>query len=207
MTDESKLYYLLGPGYERWRCHDIEYYAFITPKIIINKIIELSKEHFQGLSDKVIWDMFAGIGCDGLRLAKYAGKVICTELREQTFQDLEQNIQQMDVCNVEAYNTDCCSMITSPKIMCNIVYFDPPWGDTFQSGQPFDFKDVILDDGTAVLDLASSVSESHHMIIKAPISSDSFEDLFGERVSEVFTFTQQKLKFLIVKAINEIEYE
>lgn len=200
---ESKMHYLLGPDYENWTCHGPDYHNFITPRIIINKVIELSKEHFQGLSDKVIWDMFAGIGCDGLRFAKHSGKVICTELAVDTFSDLQSNIKYMDVCNVEAYNIDCSK---ASDINCNIIYFDPPWGDTFHSGQPFDFSEVKLDDGTPVLDLAHRVSQDHHLIIKAPISSDSFELLFDNRVDKILTFTQQKLKFLFVHPVNEIEY-
>jgi hypothetical protein len=201
--------YLLGADYMQWQCSDPTYHSFITPKIIINKIIELSKEHFHGLSDKVIWDMFAGIGCDAIRLSRHAGKVIATELKEKTFRDLARNAQSGNIelpgsC-IEIYHADCCQMASGGPD-CNIVYFDPPWGSTFKSGEPFDFKDVILDDGTPVLDLADSVSENHSMIIKAPFNCNSFEDLFQDRVTEIFTFTKQKLKFLIVKAANEIDY-
>ena len=206
MADEisvqSKLYYLLGNNYGLWKCNDADYYSFITPKIIIDKIIDLAKENFNGLSDKVIWDMFAGIGCDGLRIAKYAGKVICTELKEEHYADLAHNVQAMGMCNVETHLADCCKMTNT----ANIVYFDPPWGDSFRSGETFDFINVSLEDGTSVLNLAQAVSSDHHMIIKSPISSDSFEVLFGNRVIEVFTFTQQKLKFLFVRATNGIEY-
>lgn len=206
IAQQSKLYYLLGKDFALWQCSHSDYYSFITPQIIINKIIELSIEHFQGLSDKVIWDMFAGIGCDGLRFARHSGKVICTEINPDTYADLEHNVAAHDIENIKIYNKDCCSKKLQKSLMYNIVYFDPPWGDSFQSGEPFDFTDVKLADGTPILDLALKTSQQHHLIIKSPISSDSFEQLFGDRVTEVFTFTQQKLKFMFVKAIVEIEY-
>jgi len=202
MTDNQKLYYLLGDNYNKWVCSDSSYYSYITPKIIIDKIIERSKEYFRGLSDKVLWDMFAGIGCDTLRFARHTGKVIASEIKDKTFSDLENNIK--DHCNVSIFHEDCCKMIDN--ITCDIIYFDPPWGQSFHSGEVFDFNDVHLSDGTSVLDLAKKVSIDHHLIIKSPISSTSFEDLLQERVMEVFTFTKQRLKFLIVKAENEIEY-
>lgn len=209
LAQQSKLCYLLGHNYGLWTCHDPDYYSFITPKIIIDKIIELADEHFNGLRDKVVLDMFAGIGCDGIRFAKHAGKVICTEINPDTFKDLEQNVKTMNMYNVETHNIDCCDYLDSGTSRFNIVYFDPPWGDTFRSGEPFDFRNIYVKKtdqrslpAMSVLHLAQKVSMNHHLIIKAPISSDSFERLFGDRVSEIFTFTQQKLKFLIVKAVD-----
>lgn len=208
MTDnahvlQSKLYYLFGPTYSEWDYSNTDYLSYVTPKIIIDKIIELAKEYYQGLNDKVIWDMFAGAGCDAIRLARHSGKVICTEIDSDTYRCLEQNIKTRDQPNIEIYNKDCCDMINT---QCNIIYFDPPWGDTFRSGKDFDFNDVILNNGMTVLKLAKDLSTQHHLIIKSPISSDSFEQVFGDRVVAIFTFTQQKLKYLFVKAINAVEY-
>lgn len=208
MTDnehalKSKLYYLFGSDYNDWNYSNKDYLSYVTPKLIIEKIIELAKEHYQGLNDKVIWDMFAGAGCDALRLARHSGKVICTEINSDTFRCLEQNVQMKDQPNIEIHHGDCCNMMDTT---CNIIYFDPPWGDTFCSGKEFDFNDVTMNNGKSVLSLAKDLSIEHHLIIKSPIRSDSFEELFGDRVTAVFTFTQQKLKYLFVKAVNEIEY-
>ena len=197
----SKLYYLLDSNHNDWICSESDYLSYITPHVIIEKIIALAKEHFHGLNDKVIWDMFAGIGCDGLRLSTHAGKVICTEIKSETFNDLAKNTEKFGV-NVEIYNTDCCTK--SNDIRCNVIYFDPPWGDTFKSGEDFDFNQVILNDGTGVLDLLKQVSSKYDMlIIKSPISSTSFEKELSEYQDNmlVFTFTQQKLKFLLINKI------
>lgn len=202
VSRQSKLLYLLGQNYDSWQCHTDNYWSYITPDIIIQKIIEQAKEHFNGLSDKVIWDMFAGIGCDGLRLAHSAGKVICTEIDKKTHYDLVTNTKTFGV-NAQPLLADCC--IYKNTMQCNIVFFDPPWGDTFRSGETFDFKDVILNDGSSILDLLSTVSKNYDMIIKSPISSNSFESVLSDQNHRenihTFTFTQQKLKFLFVKKV------
>jgi predicted RNA methylase len=193
----SKLYYLLGQDYRNWSCADEQYYSYITPHIIMQKIIDLAKEHHQGLLDKVIWDMFAGIGSDGLRLALQTGKVICTEIDDDRFKDLQKNYAVLGCNNVQLIHGDCCDSDTN----CDIVYFDPPWGDTFRSGRTFNFSDVILSNGKCVLDLAIKIHQKHKMIIKAPIMCNSFEDAFeSDSIKRIFTFTQQKLKFLFVDA-------
>lgn len=198
MTEEGgKLHYLLGDNYRNWSCSDTQYHSYITPDVIIRKIIELAKEHYQGLTDKVVWDMFAGIGSDGLRLAYHAGKVICTEIDESRFRDLTENYTVSGCNNVELIHGDCTNL--RQPIRCDIVYFDPPWGDTFRSGAPFDFKDVILSNGTCVLDLAKEVHRKDNMIIKVPLTCNTFEEAFDDQdIQRIFTFTQQKLKFLFV---------
>jgi len=196
---DSKLLYLLDTNYHRWEISDEEYLSYITPQIIIDKIISLADEHFQGLQDKVIWDMFAGVGCDGLRISLHAGKVICTEIKKDVYSDLVKNITNYGD-NIVSMNVDCCSVLD--KTRCNIVYFDPPWGDTFQSGMDFNFNDVTLDDGTHILELIDKIINKFDMIIiKSPISSKSFEKRLAEYTKNmrIFTFTQQKLKFLFIK--------
>lgn len=198
INKDSKFLYLLGKEHAKWTCRNDDYLAFITPDVIIQKIIALAREHFNGLSDKVIWDMFAGIGSDAIRLAGQAGKVICTEIDADTFSDLKENYAVSCCNNMELHHGDCCGHI---GVKCDIIYFDPPWGDTFQSGKEFDFHDVILSNGTSVMDLITTVQKGHSLIIKSPITSNSFDKLFDPEKYTVrlFTFTQQKLKFLFIK--------
>jgi predicted RNA methylase len=195
--NDSKFQYLLGKDYAKWTCSDESYLSFVTPHIIIQKIIELAREHFNGLADKVIWDMFAGIGSDGFRIAMHAGRVVCSEIDAPTYHDLKENFSVSGCNNVELFNEDCCSSTTA----CDIIYFDPPWGDTFRSGSTFDFKSVVFNDGTTVPELAKRMHAKHHIIIKSPIMCNTFEELFASEHADikVFTFTQQKLKFLFIK--------
>lgn len=195
---DSKFCYLLGKDYAKWTCRNEDYLSFITPDIIIQKLITLAHEHFNGLSDKVIWDMFAGIGSDAIRLAGRAGKVICTEIDADTFDDLKENYAASRCNNMELYHGDCCDHLSTK---CDIIYFDPPWGDTYRSGKQFDFNDVILSNGISVMELVERVQKGHNLIIKSPITSDSFDKIFDPEKYTVrlFTFTQQKLKFLFIK--------
>ena len=196
MTDSSKLVYLLGTNHQDWS-YETDYVMFITPEIIANQIVHLADEHFGGLIDKVVWDMFAGIGTDAIRLAKISGKIICTELNTNTYLNMLKNIETQNVSNIDVINGDCTDHIG--KIHANIIYFDPPWGDTFRSGEPFDFRDVIIG-GRNVVDLALEMQKHGALIIKAPYACDSFEEVFNkDDILSIFTFSQQKLKYLFVK--------
>lgn len=196
----SRLVYLLGPDHANWSYSE-PYLAYITPEIIARSVISVANEHFNGLIDKVIWDMFAGIGTDAIRLARSSGRVICTEINPATYKDLLKNIETTNTENVKPIQGSCIDHLD--KIRCNIVYFDPPWGETFQSGVDFDFGQVRLQGSqgqVSVLELAKRIQKKCHLIIKSPFSSDSFEKLFvPEDIICVSSYRQQKLKFIFVK--------
>ncbi len=193
----SRLTYLLGSQHEQWKYSE-PYLAFITPEIIANVVIAAAVEYFDGLVDKVVWDMFAGIGTDAIRLARVSGKVICTEINKDTFEELESNTRTMDMDNMKLLCGDCADFISS--IDCDIIYFDPPWGDTFQSGMDFDFSNVILNNGKSVLELVKDIQKKGHIIIKSPFSSDSFEKILNpDDIIGISAFRQQKLKFIFVR--------
>jgi tRNA/tmRNA/rRNA uracil-C5-methylase (TrmA/RlmC/RlmD family) len=192
----SKLTYLFGAHYEQWKYSE-PYLSFITPEIIANTVIHEAGDYFSGLVDKVVWDMFAGIGTDAIRLARVSGKVICTELNKATFKDLQHNVKVMEQHNMKLLNGDCVDYMSS--IECDIIYFDPPWGDTFQSGMDFDFSNIILDNGKSVIDLVLAAQRKSNLIIKSPFSSNSFESVFDPvDIIGVYAFRQQKLKFIFV---------
>ena len=137
----SRLIYLLGSQHKQWKFSEC-YLNYITPEIVANVVISTAIEYFDGLVDKVIWDMFAGIGTDAIRLAVVSGKVICTEINKNTFEDLQYNVQSNKLENIQLLYGNCFDFIK--KIDCNIIYFDPPWGSTFQSGSDFDFSTVLV---------------------------------------------------------------
>ena len=198
----SRLTYLLGSHHAEWS-YDDEYLSFVTPELISTSIVSLAQEHFAGLIDKVIWDMFAGIGTDSIRLSQVSGRVICTELNKGTFKHLKSNIQAMGATNIQATRIDCCDY--AERVNCNIIYFDPPWGDSFQSGTKFDFVNVILSNGKNVLDIVQEMHKKADLIIKSPFTCQSFDTLFDEKyIIGIFAFRQQKLKFLFIKKMNSI---
>jgi 16S rRNA G966 N2-methylase RsmD len=189
----SKLKYLFG---------DLQlefpeaYLSFVTPKNVSDTIIQLAQEHFD-LTDKIIWDIFAGIGTDSIRFADVSNKVYCTELNENTYKVLCKNTSNKD--NIMCRNIDSTTCINMhPYDQCDIVYFDPPWGSTYdKSATEFDFNNVKINNLT-VPQLALQLHSQADLIIKSPVISNSFEDIFGSNI-DTFLFTQQKLKFLFVR--------
>lgn len=192
----SKLTYLFGPKAEQWT-FDPEYLPFVTPFQIRWKIVELSLAILDLNSrETVLWDMFAGIGTDSMEFSPHVKRVICTELNKSTYDNMMKNISNFEFKNIETYNIDCCSR-TFKK--ANVVFFDPPWGETYVSGKDFDFKDVTLADGTNVVDLAHKIHSKYGtMIIKSPYESSTFEVEFDKYVKKIVAFPKAKLKFLIL---------
>lgn len=196
----SQLVYLFGTDSVHWK-YEPGYLMYATPNIISDQLIKSANEQFI-LHQRIVWDMFAGIGTDAIKFSFKAGRVICTELNETTFGHLQENVEHFKKKdNIEIYNIDCCQFMNQDDI--DLVYFDPPWGDSFKSGVPFQFNEVILANGTNVVDLAREMHKKYPMIIKSPISSDTFEQEFNDDIIRVQTYTQQKLKFIFVsKATN-----
>ena len=191
---KSRLSYLFGPmATEQWY-YQPQYLSFITPEIVANNVFLIADDLFNGLSDKVVWDMFAGIGTDTIRLSKLCGKIVSTELCPETYAELRKNIESRGITNVTTLLGDCHQYVD--QIQSDIVYFDPPWGDQFQTGQKYEFtKDII--------DLVLKVHEKSHLIIKSPFNSTSFERLFNSAETLATTaYRQPKLKFLFIAAAN-----
>ena len=177
--------YLFG---EKKLAHNDSYLPFVTPHNVSETVIQQAQEHFD-FSDKIVWDMFAGIGTDAIKFADIANKVYCTEINPETYHNLLENTKGHE--NIITYNGNCLDYLSDIK--ANIIYFDPPWGSTFKSGQNFDFNDVKINDLT-IPQLAIKLRNHAHLIIKAPIPSNSFEEALGTDI-DVFTFTKQKLNF------------
>jgi hypothetical protein len=187
-----KLKYLFGE--KDMACED-SYLSFVTPNGVSDIIVQQAQEHFD-LGDKIIWDLFAGIGTDSIKFAELSQKVHCTELNPQTYQHLCENTKQYD--NITTYKGSCVDYID--RLKPHIIYYDPPWGPTYKSGGAFDFNDVLIGTDT-VPQLALKLLKGAHLIIKAPITSNSFEEILGPDI-DVFTFTQQKLKFIFATSRN-----
>ena len=193
MTD-SRISYLFGDKDYIYPCD--EYLDYITPAEVFNIVVQQANIHFN-LKKKVVWDMFSGIGTDSIRLAMLSGLVQCTELNVETYNCLKHNIELSGYNNIIAKNADCSSPVGYEP---DIIYFDPPWGDTFKSGSTFTFEGVRLSNGTLITDLLMSMYNTHDMIIKSPYMSDSLDKLINpEDIISILTFSRQKLKYIFVR--------
>jgi len=192
---DSKLKYLFGADIYNWY-YDESYLMFVTPIQIREIISQLITDKFQ---PKLIWDMFAGIGCDSITIQKYTNaEIISTELNTDTFSNLTSNLKYHNA-SITAYNTDCSTFI--PDKAPDLVYFDPPWGDLFVSGREFDFNSVYLSNGKNVIELLREILKLYkNVCVKAPFDCMTFEIEFDTQIIAIYAFQKPKLKFLFLQA-------
>lgn len=204
----SKLGYLFGQEHNEngtdWQYPSDEYLNYVTPKGIAEIIVK-EADHTYSLRDKVLWDMFAGIGTDSIRFSMCTGKVLCSELNNDTYQCMNVNMDIKNVHNASTFKEDC----TTAEHRTDIVYFDPPWGDKFVSGEMFSFDDVILgneDKPITVTELMRKMYKRHDMIIKTPYLCDTVEQVVDPNdIISILTFSQQKVKFYFVQKMTQVQ--
>ena len=197
-TLQSKIAYLFDAISLKFP--SVEYLRYITPPEVCKIIIHNSNIHFN-LKNKILWDMFAGIGTDSIRFAQHSGIVVCTELNSETFKCLEANVKSLETpkTNIRIYNKDCCDL----DIEADVVYFDPPWGESFVTGANFSLKDVQLKNGMKIGDLFKLCHAKYDMIVKVPFLCDDIEQLTMEdNIISIITFSRQKLKYVFLKKLN-----
>lgn len=206
MTCPSRLHYLLGSEHELTLSFPSQTYLdYITPAELFNIVIKHANIHMGGLSNKVVWDMFAGIGTDSIRLARVSGKVIATELNKDTYICLINNINAASsssplnplTLNIDTRNTDATQMCTD--LNPDVIYFDPPWGDTFKSGQPFTFGEVTLSNGKVVMDVYDDLRKNYkeaYLIVKAPYTCEM--EIPDSELLSILSFNRQKLKYYLI---------
>ena len=143
--------------------------------------------------------MFGGIGTDTIELSKYFN-VITTEMDPYIYSLLKRNISNYRCKNINILHLNCLALL--PIIKPDIIYFDPPWGHQYKvrskiyqlgsKATQFDFSQVYLDFPTddvspqlpkkiSCTDLVLYLYEhvTKNIIIKAPLNSTSFEQLFN----------------------------
>lgn len=192
----SKLKYLFGAN--EWQYPSDEYLNYVTPQSIADIVVSEAARQYN-LGNKVMWDMFSGIGTDAIRFSKSTGKIVCSELDNDTYQCMNANMDISNIYNVSTYNEDCCK--ASHK--ADIIYFDPPWGNNYVSGTPFSFDNMRLGDCT-VAELMRKMHAQYDMIIKTPYLCDSVDNMVNcQDVLSILTFSQQKIKFYFLKKMSK----
>lgn len=205
----SGLKVLFGNDYSKWSYHP-EQLSYVTPDYISQKMAELVKENyyplFENAQDRdsiIIWDMFSGIGVDTIHLAKYF-RIVTTEINSEIYHLLQKNIKTFGLeSQILAYPIDC--LVKWPDLNYpDLVYFDPPWGETFKTGEEFKFDTVQLSNGALITDLVQRVyrEKTPNLVIKCPLRCQSFETIFqamGVEINHIYLFKKHKLKFLFLK--------
>ena len=171
------------------------YLSYVTPYNVGLTVLRIAESEFKNLHDKVLWDMFAGIGTDSLLFATRFKNIVATELHQETYACGKKNTSNQE--NIIFLHEDCSN--TKTRINADVVYFDPPWGPNFVSGQPFSFEKEYLANGTGILDLLENIP-SPEIIIKSPLLCDTFEVLFPPKcIKNVYRCSEKNLKFIFIQ--------
>lgn len=184
----SRNEYIYGADHAAWS-YPPDYLWFSTPITIRTIVARRAHELFPYITS--IWDMFAGVGADTVSLATQfpSASVVASEIDPEIFVHLQLNTKKFSP-RVTLLQKDCqeCQDVTA-----DMVYFDPPWGDTFVSGINFDFNPEI------VALLRRVLLKFPRVIIKVPYLCSTFESEFPIAASvETLCFSKQKLKFYFI---------
>lgn len=154
-----------------------------------------------------LWDMFGGIGTDSIYLSKYFN-IFTTELDSLIYSNLLHNVNTHNIKNINAINDNCINLLHI--INPDIVYFDPPWGDTYKPKiKNFDFQNVFIDCPHNSNDIVKYINcidlikyiynnITRKIIIKSPINSYTFDTLFKHNIIYIQRFQHKNLKFLFI---------
>jgi len=205
---------LFGPNYWMWK-YDETKLSYVTPYFLSEQMAKyahyLYSRVFKLTRDQplLIWDMFGGIGTDSVYLSRYFN-VISTEIDTTIHQISCQNARNFNCQNINLINDNCLNLID--KLAPDIIYFDPPWGESYRSKiKNFDFSQVYIDfpasetdhlpglpRKVSCLDLLKYLHQrvTSQIIVKSPINSNTFERAFHGNVEYIHKCPNKNLKFI-----------
>lgn len=136
---DNKAYEILfGLQINEW-LYDRNKLYYVTPYYISVQICKLTRNIYG--SSGLLWDMFGGIGVDGVSFSQYYN-VIITEISSIIFRLLYLNTHR--ISNINLMNINAMSLIHILKP--DYIYFDPPWGNNYRTNiHDFDFNYVYID--------------------------------------------------------------
>lgn len=209
---------LFGDQWHEWSILE-DQLSYVTPKYISEKVAQLA-QHYFGAKSHHCWDMFGGMGMDAVNFAEFFDVVLVTEIDPRIFECQSENVSRFGMKgNIRAECIDCVQALENPSLVSGVdlVHFDPPWGDSFRTGQEFYFEDVYLTTTASqgevlsetsgkvpIMELLDKVYQNvPRMILKSPIKCHSFERWAASqkppaRVLQVCEFPTHKLKYLYI---------
>lgn len=200
---------LFGSDYQKWSYYNA-FLKMVTPKSVSDSLFTAIQANPKWKVDPhwVIWDTCGGIGTDSIQLARhFRNKIVSTEINADTFAYLVNNINQFDFGKQITYlNADCLKVkIEKPP---DVVYFDPPWGASYSSDEPFDLNQCPLasnGEPSTMKFIEKWLLLAKMLIIKSPIKSDTVEKFCedDERLLiHIYKFPSRKLKFILLRKIT-----
>lgn len=211
-SKKQGLQILFGDDWHKWHYLQNQL-SYVTPMHISAKIAQLAFHYYgKKTKEQVVWDMFGGLGMDAVNFSYYF-KVIVTEIDPQVFSTLQINITTLctnENKKIETLNVDALHQMNKTFLKTvNLIYFDPPWGNSFKTGEPFDFSKIaittMINDQPVeqnIMELLDKLySKVQNIIIKSPILSDSFDNWAtkkGISILQICEFPTHKLKYLFL---------
>lgn len=205
---------LFGSNYWAWNIDDTRL-SFVTPYFLSKQMTKMahkiySTEYNVDKDDMLlIWDMFGGIGTDSIYFSRYFN-VVTTEINKDIYEIGLKNIRSFDKHNINSINDNCITIMD--KLRPDVVYFDPPWGDSYNNRiKNFDFGQVYLDypvkNGEYLDELPRKINcvdlikylydkVTNNIIIKSPMNSNTFERIFQGSIQYIHKCTAKNLKFI-----------
>lgn len=111
--------------------------------------------------------------------------------------------------SIQAFNQDAILKMKEKHFLkgIDLIYFDPPWGNSFKTGEPFDFEKATISTIMSgkhveqnILDLLDKIYDKvPNIVVKSPILSDSFEKWAARKkanVLQICEFPTHKLKYI-----------
>lgn len=206
----SSLKLLFGPRISNWS-YDKNKLFYVTPYLICLQVVKYADYLYNNHntnnnqpSNLLLWDMFGGIGTDTINFAKYFS-ILTTEIDQNTFKLLKHNITQYRISNVNLMNINCLDIID--KITTDIVYYDPPWGDNYNSKiNTFDFNTLNITNSKnetfsyvkIILKIYNTITKK--IIIKSPLNSYTFDNIFKNKIKYTLIYPKKNLKFIFIMA-------
>ncbi|MHB1952396.1 MAG: class I SAM-dependent methyltransferase [Sulfobacillus sp.] len=181
---------LFGKHYEDWVYPD-QLLSSVTPKKVSKLVAGIAQSCFPDA--KRVWDMFGGTGNDAVSLSKHF-EVWVTEVDEKFFGYLKQNCVRHRTNAIHPICADCFSWL--PEEAVDLIYFDPPWGQSFNGNgtEEFDFTAIRI----GRTPIAEMIRKEMSYVVKCPYRDTSMESQFSHRIVQTLGFPKNKLKFLFI---------
>lgn len=175
--------------------YDEEGIYSITPPSSASIISKSIKNHLD--EEKIsILDAFGGLGGNTFSFSENFSCVITSELDNERFLMLANNVATLGCRNVTLYNGNYKELINS--MFYDVIFMDPPWGGKDykkNKKMTFTIDDVLLSD------ICTSIVEEKRcsfLVLKLPLNYDL--DSFPNKIREKWTV--DKMKKIIVLYID-----
>lgn len=187
---------------------DNETMSYITTphnSLMITSIINEHIPEYIPRSEITILDGTACVGGDSISFGNIFGSVIASEINNERYRMLVNNLIEYKLYNVVPVNDDCLKIYDKINFL-NIIYFDPPWG-----GKNYKSNSKLrLSLGSSYIDdvieniLGSNLDNIKLIVLKLPQNYDLeliYKKIKNHEVT-MYLYTLQKMHIVVIEKQN-----